>query len=566
MTTTANKSKRTVKAADLFCGAGGTSTGLALACAELGLGLSLLAVNHWQVAIDTHSQNHPNVEHYCTDINTTDPRKLVPSGRLDLLVASPECTHHSIARGGKPINDQSRASAWRIVEWASQIEIKNLLIENVKEFQTWGPIGANGRPLKRKRGETYHAFLNALRSLGYIVEARVLNAANYGDPTSRERLFVIARKGRKSFHWPEPTHTRDGRETLFHKPQKWRAAREIIDWDLPGESIFTRKRPLSPNTMARIFAGLQKYCGLPFIVPKESGVKRVRSVDQPLQTITTESRGIGLCTPFILPNEGFYRGNAPRSLDEPLPTVTQRGGGALIQPYLVKFFGGHDAQSVDEPLPTICANYEHYGLAQPFVVELRNNQDSRSVDEPLSTVCANGNHQALCQPYIFAMNHGKDDVRIVDIDKPMPTITSVDAWGLAQPFLTRFNGNHNGRKDGAQRNYPVDAPLPTLDTSNRFGLVTPYLVKYNGTGGPMSVDDPLDTVTAKDRFGLVIPQLGAVLDIRFRMLQPHELAAAMSFPKTYFFAGNREQKVKQIGNAVPVGLARALCKAILSNG
>ena len=197
---------RKITVADLFCGAGGTSTGLRQACEHLGLKLNLLAVNHWDIAIQTHATNHPDAEHLCSTLDSVDPRKVVPSGRLDLLIASPECTHHSIARGGKPINDQSRASAWRIVEWCSQIRVDHVLIENVKEFQTWGPLGANGQPLKRQKGATYFAFLNALQSLGYTVEARVLNAADYGDATSRERLFIQARKGRKPIQWPQPTH------------------------------------------------------------------------------------------------------------------------------------------------------------------------------------------------------------------------------------------------------------------------------------------------------------------------------------------------------------------------
>ena len=186
------------------------------------------------------------------------------------------CTHHSIARGGKPINDQSRASAWRIVEWASQIRIEDILIENVKEFRTWGPLGANSRPLKRRKGETYFAFLNALRALGYTVEDRILNAADYGDPTSRERLFIRARLGKKPIIWPEPTHAPKGKASpdsnghlfeMAHTRQPHRTAREIIDWNLPGESIFTRKRPLKPNTLKRIFRGLEKFAGIPFIVP-----------------------------------------------------------------------------------------------------------------------------------------------------------------------------------------------------------------------------------------------------------------------------------------------------------
>jgi DNA (cytosine-5)-methyltransferase 1 len=603
------RKSKTIIAADLFCGAGGTSTGLRQACEAAGVKLNLIAVNHWDIAISTHTHNHPDADHLCTNLDSVDPRKVVPSGKLGLLVASPECTHHSIARGGKPINDQSRASAWRIVEWASQIRIENILIENVKEFRTWGPLGTNGRPLKRRKGETYFAFLNALRALGYTVEDRVLNAADYGDPTSRERLFIRARLGRKSILWPEPTHgpaakAKPGNNgQLFetsHTRKPYRTAREIIDWTIPGESIFTRKRPLKPNTLNRIFKGLEKFSGIPFIVP----------------------------------NFGEREGQQPRthSIDRPLPAVTGHGAGALIQPYLVKFFGGQHSQSVDAPLPTITANYEHYGLAQPFIVELRGGQDARSLDKPLSTITTKGMHHGiaepyivvlrnhadaqsvddplrtlttggnfgLAQPFILAMEHGGN---IRSIDKPLNTITTAKggAHGIVEPFLVKFHGDHQGRQDGQNRNHSLDDPLPTLDCSNRFGLaepfiiptnhgkdershdinrpmptitsvdawglIEPYLVKYNGTGGAMPVNEPLDTVTAKDRFGLVEPHITegqlALLDIRFRMLQPHELAAAMSFPRNYVFTGNREQKVKQIGNAVPVNLAKALCASIL---
>ncbi|MFN7929865.1 MAG: DNA cytosine methyltransferase [Blastocatellia bacterium] len=534
--------RKKITAADLFCGAGGTSTGLQLACKALGYDLNLVAVNHWQIAIATHSKNHPEAEHFCTNLDNVDPRKLVPSGKLDLLVASPECTHHSNARGGKPVNDQSRASGWRVVEWASQIRIETILIENVKEFRSWGPIGTNGKPLKKRKGELYFAFLNALRALGYIVEERILNAADYGAPTSRERLFIQARLGRKAIGWPERTHAPKDKVQqalpLFKTSstlKPYRPAREIIDWTIPSRSIFNRKKPLKPNTLARIYAGLQKFSGIPFIVPKE-GDDRIRSIDRPLQTITTQSRGIG-----------------------------------LVQPFLVKFYGGHDAQSLDKPLPAVTANYEHFGLAQPFIVVLRNNMGAASIDNPLSTIATSGAHHGLCQP-----------------------------------FITRFQGNHDGRSDGNQRNHSLEEPLPTLDTSNRYGLVSPFLVqtmhgqddypgrrvhsldqpiktitagddgwaiaepflvKYNGTAKAASIDEPIDTLSTKDRFGLVEPRLEgspiAVLDIHFRMLQPHELAAAQGFPKSYVFVGNREDQVKQIGNAVSVEMAEALLKTIL---
>ncbi len=207
--------QRTLRAADLFSGAGGTSSGLSAACQSLGLKLDLLAVNHWPIAISSHSKNHELARHLCASLDSVDPRQVVPGGRLDLLIAAPECIFHSRARGGKPINDQLRASPWLILRWLEAIHVEAFLIENVPDFRRWGPLGANGKPLKRRKGETYRAFLTALRALNYTVEDRVLRACDYGDPTIRERLFIIGRRGQKPIRWPEPTHSPDGATTLF---------------------------------------------------------------------------------------------------------------------------------------------------------------------------------------------------------------------------------------------------------------------------------------------------------------------------------------------------------------
>ena len=380
---------KTIRAADLFCGAGGASTALRRACERLGLKLETVAINHWPTAIETHTLNHPGVRHICASVESVDPRQAVPGGRLQLLLAGPECTHHSSARGGRPINDQSRASAWHILRWLELLRVDNVLIENVPEFQTWGPLGTNGRPLKRRKGETYRAFLAAVESLGYRVEARVLNAADYGDPTTRKRLFIQARRGNRPITWPAPTHSRTGGRTLFGETKRWRPAREVIDWSLPSQSIFGRKKPLSPKTMARIVAGLRRF------------------------------------------------------------------GGEQLEPFLV------------------CM--EHQGSI-------------RSVDQP----------------------------------------------------------------------------LPTITTSNPIGLVEPFVASYYGTKNLSPVSAPLPTVTTKDRFALVLPMVdGRVLDIRLRMLKPHELARAMSFGDDYRFAGNQGDQVKQIGNAWPCRLGQALIGELL---
>jgi len=439
-------------AADLFCGAGGTSTGLLLAAAERNVSVRLLAINHWRLAIETHLLNHPDVFHLCESLDHIDPTEVVPGGRLQILCASPECTHFSRARGGKPRSDQSRASAWKVVDWVNKLHVENLLIENVAEFADWGPLRKDGKPMKSRKGATFNAFLTALDASGFHIEWRIVNCADYGDPTTRKRLFIMGCRDRKP-RWPAPTHA-----------GHWRAAREVIDWNLKGESIFERKRPLSANTMRRIVAGLRKFGGSAFVVSwdQQSGTG-LRSADAPLTTLTTKAR---------------------------------------------------------------------HGVVEPFLVNLRGTEDShistsaRSIDQPVPTLTAAGEHVALVEPFLI------------------------------------------GQQSCAAAR-PVSQPVPTVATSGAIALVEPFLLKYYGTSvEAQSIREPLATVTTRDRFGLCQPECTVagkryVLDIRFRMLQPHELSAAMSFPNSYKFSGNREDQVKQIGNAVPVNTARALCGALL---
>lgn len=466
--------------ADLFCGAGGTSTGLLQAAKELNQQVHLVAINHWELAISTHSENHPQVEHFNTDLQNIDPRQVVPSGKLRLLVASPECTHFSRARGGKPMSKQSRASVKYVLKWVNSLDVEDVLIENVPDFQDWGPLyrsctcGAGvkadkhlkkchyEKPIRNRKGEYFHRFMRKMEQGGYKVSYRLLNAADYGDPTTRRRLFIIARKY-QPIRWPEPSHHKNGGD-MFGASPRWKAAREIIDWSIKGESIFNRKRPLAANTLRRIWAGLMKYGGKAFVIGQQSGA-------------------------------------APREVDQPIPTIA--GAGAI----------------------------------------------------------------SLIESFIMPVNHGKNDMRSYSLNNPMPTITSVDAWPIVEPFLVSF---HSENKTQKPRTHSVDRPLPTVHAGGiGFGLAEPFLVEYYGNGATSSVDEPIKTLTGHDRFGLVEPltfeHAGKkyLLDIHFRMLQPHELARAMSFPVDYRFHGNREQVVKQIGNAVPVELAKALCICLL---
>lgn len=523
-----------IQAADLFCGAGGTSTGLLEAAKELNQRVELVAINHWELAISTHSQNHPSVDHFNSDLQNIDPCQVVPSGKLRLLVASPECTHFSRARGGKPVSNQSRASVKYVLRWMKSLDIEDVLIENVPDFRDWGPLDSKTlKPVKKRKGEYFQRFIFKLEQIGYTVDHRILNAADYGDPTTRKRLFIIARK-HQPIRWPEPTHHKAGGDMFGSRP-RWRAAREIIDWSIKGESIFKRKRPLAENTLRRIWAGLLKYGGKAFVIGQQSGAV-ARDVDQPIPTIAGAD-AISLIEPFIVTtNWTATNRSQPRSVDDPIPAITGQGQIGLVQPFIIPFFGERDGQ---EPR-------------------------THSIDDPLPAVTSHG-AGALIEPFIMPVNHGKDDHRHYSLDNPMPTITSVDAWSLVEPYLVEFHGG----KGNENRVVSIDSPLPTQTTSNRFGLAEPFLVEYYGTGQASSVDEPIKTLTGRDRFGLVEPLTFSyngkkyLLDIRFRMLQPHELARAMSFPDDYRFTGNREQVVKQIGNAVPVKLAKQLCKCLL---
>lgn len=633
--------------ADLFCGAGGVTTGAMAALDKLGRTYRFVAVNHWDIAIETHSFNHPEAHHACQSIASIHPEDLVPGRRLKILFASPECTDHSNAKGGKPRSNQKRADAWLLMRWIQHLYVENIIIENVKEFVNWGPLTALNKPDKRYRGDYFRQFLAALE-VNYTVEWKILNAADFGDATTRERFFLIAKRGKgKKINWPEQTHA--SRKVLakmqpdmFGKNEllPWRSAREIIDWDLKGKSIFGRKKALSDNTMKRIFAGLFRYSLKPFIVPQYSS-QGPRDIEEPVNTITTTSRGVGMVDPYLVnlkntdrrdrsideptftqtsagqhqavvePFVLTMRGDKPqnREIDEPVPTLLTGNPQYVVEPEAFTISAGGPklgAKTVDEPLRTVLTR-DHQGLVETesFIIGQQSAAAPRPVSEPIPTVAQAG-AIALVEPqaYLFNIAHnGKDcDEKRHESycrlpDEPLPTIAGKGMFALIEPYLVQFFGEREAQEP---RTRSADDPLWTVTAQGRMGvvepymvnmkaagrqdrsiddptftqcaknhqyLVEPYIVKFYGNGENVaSVDDPLGTVTTKERFGLCIPQIGVVIDIRFRMLQPHELAAAMSFPKDYHFAGNRENKVKQIGNAVPVRLAEALCRAVLEKG
>lgn len=451
---------RTWQAADLFAGGGGASTGLAMAIREKGGNVELVAINHDPEAVRTHELNHPWATHFCQDVEKVNPQEAVPSGHLDLLVASPSCTHHSNALGGKPRNFQDRDDARIISSWAYRLHIDNILVENVPEFRNWGPLDENDQPIKAKKGQNFQAWLRGLKALHYNTDYRVLNAADYGDATSRKRFFLIARKGDSPVSWPVPTHDRKGANGL----KKWRAAREIIDWSMQGESIFERPKPLSPNTLRRILEGIRRFGGpaaQPFIIQMENG-GHLDSIDSPLRTITANRKG---------------------------------GTAALVQPFLSVYHGGNPKR-----------NY--------------------SVNDPIGTIDTQ-NRYSLIQPFILIQGSG------------------------GAPRLT-------------------DDPIPSTPTKGAHALVEPYLVEYYGNGTARDIEEPVPTIPTKDRFALIQPEIRGNgtsfrMDIRYRMLQPHELAAAMGFPAGYRFTGTKTDSVRMIGNAVAVHMAKSLISSLLES-
>ena len=534
---------RTYLVADLFCGAGGSSTGAQRAITETGGTMDLVAINHWNTAIATHTANHPTARHLVEDVSLVDPEAVVEEGRLDLLMASPECKFYSRARGGKPIHDQGRMNPWAIHNWLTKLDVNCVLIENVPEFVDWGPLDPDGRPEKAHKGEHFQAWFLTFHALGYQAEWRMLNAADFGDATTRVRFFLLARKDGNPVVWPEPSHAK-GDTGMFPGRLPWRGAREIIDWANPGRSLLDdpkyHRKPLSEKTLRRIARGLERFggplaplyiqlldlpsdapaapseasdgVGKPFILNRngENGTSRCHSVEAPMPTAT--GRGAGYLIELeAMPFHGSRRQNmVPRDVDQPIHTVTTRDGGYLVQPVAVPFVcanrNNNVPKSVDQPIPP--ATSSHGGgsflvepAVQPFLLGQQSGGAPRSTDEPAPTVAGAG-AVSLVQPLVVEY-YGQSYAR--EIDQPLSAVTSMNKHGLVKPTLVEYYG----RSDGAD----IDEPLPTLTTKARHGLVNPTLVEVNH-GGPeaddhrtRAVDEPPGTLTSKRGIGLAQPVL-----------------------------------------------------------
>lgn len=526
----ARRGRRVLNTVDLFCGAGGATTGLELALRRLGLRHKGLAINHWRVAVDTMLANHPDVDTKQMSIEEAVPADLVPKGaKIDLLWASPSCTHHSRAKGGKPRSNQLRAQPELILTWLDQLFVRRVIVENVPEFVEWGPLGADGRPIERLKGACFRAWIVALEARNYLVEWRVLNCADYGDATTRRRFFLQAvRRGAGRIVWPEPGYAENPEPDLWGRtPKRWRGVRECLDLSDVGRSIFDRSRPLAKNTLRRIAAGLRKYCGIEF------------QMDMLGADGGDESR--------------------VRSLDE--PCVTQAAGGnrtAIVRPFLMRFNRNGSAEDVESPLSVVAAGGQHHALCQPLVVDHFKNGEARPADAPIG---AQTTHErfSVVQALAVDLSHPgdkSDASRVAPADKPLRSQTT--RANTAAAFLITEQANNAPRA--------LDAPLRSQTTVRKDFLVQPLVLGQQGGAQARPASEPCPTIATSGAIRLALPVLadGRVVDVRMRMLKPSELAAAHSFPPEYKLTGTRTEQVKQIGNSVPCRTAAALCEAALS--
>lgn len=495
---------------DNFAGGGGASTGM-----ELGLNRHVdIAINHDPAAIDMHRVNHPETKHYCESVWDVDPVEACEGRPVGLAWFSPDCKHFSKAKGNRPVDKNIRGLAWVAVRWAALVPVRMMMLENVEEFMTWGPVveSENGKfkPCPERKGETFDAFVKVLttglnrdhpawseivealgsefphydrleKGLGYQLDYRVLHACDYGAPTIRKRFFLVARNDGQPIEWPAKTH---GPEGSGLKP--YASAADIIDWSIPVKSIFNRKRPLADKTMERIAKGLNKFVlssEAPFVVPEHC------------------------TTPFVT---------------ECANASSQRN------------------MPANEPLRTICAQVKggHFALVTAFMTKFRAGSVGYEVDSPVHTITSGG-------------------------EQKRPGTANTQA--VVTSHMVKMRGTNIG--------HSTDEPVHTISAGGfHIGEVRAFLLKYYGTSYGESCDSPIGTVTTKDRFGLVTVkgEEYQIVDIGMRMLEPHELFAAQGFPEDYKISHNSEGKklskasqVARCGNAVCPPVAQALVEANL---
>jgi len=483
---------------DNFAGGGGASTGI-----EAAMGRKVdVAINHDEAAIAVHSANHPETEHYCQSIYKVDPLDATAGAPVLLAWFSPDCKHHSKAKGGKPRDKNIRDMAWVVPHWIERLGAwkggtltrperapQVIMLENVEEFRHWGPLDKDGKPIPERKGEEFKLWITRIRRLGYKVEHRELRACDYGAPTTRKRLFLIARRDVHPIVWPEPTHgAPDSEDVKAGRKLPWRTAAECIDWSIACPSIFDRKTPLKPNTCKRIAAGVMRYvvdAAKPFIVPvtHAGGEGRVYAPDEPLPTVTGANRGeMAAVSPTLAPFVTTTRNSQKpwTAADEPMHTVVANGAHKnVVAPTLVSVAhgdsGGRREYPATDPLGTVTAKGNPHALAAASLVKLRRNSHGEDVAAPLGTVNAGGQHHGVIGATLIQTGYGEragQSPRALDPAAPLGTVVAGGGKHAAcAAFLHKYRPNSVGSA--------MDAPMPTV-TANSF-------VKRGGGAPPISV-------------------------------------------------------------------------------
>lgn len=520
---------------DNFAGGGGASTGI-----EQALGRSVdIAINHDIDAIRMHETNHPHTKHYCESVWEIDPRKATNGQPVGLAWFSPDCKHFSKAKGGKPVEKAIRGLAWVAVRWAATVQPRVIMLENVEEFKTWGPLTSEGKPCKKRSGKTFRSFTNALKRLGYEVEFNELRACDYGAPTIRKRLFMIARRDGQPIQWPKATHgDPKSAPVKSGKLKPYNTAADIIDWSITCPSIFDRKKPLAENTLRRIARGIQKFV-----------------IDNP--------------EPFIvrIGQTGFGGDGMQYQVTDPLTTITSKAEHLLIAPHIERQFSNSEGNAADTPLGTITAGGGgKTALCAALIAKHNTGATGHKADDPLHTITGRGTQLQVTAAFLSKYYGPKspNEVRGQKLPEPVHTVTTGNRHSLVTSHLIKLRGT-------SQHGQPITDPMPTITAGgNHVGEVRAFLLKYYGTNIGLDINTPIHTVPTRDRFGLVTVhgEDYQIVDIGMRMLQPHELFAAQGFPADYIIdrdhtgkTFSKDKQVARCGNSVCPSVAEALVKA-----
>ncbi|MBG0871859.1 DNA cytosine methyltransferase [Burkholderia sp. 9777_1386] len=559
---------------DNFAGGGGASTGL-----ERAFGRPVdVAINHDPEALAMHAANHPHTAHHCESVFDVDPVAITGNQPVGLVWLSPDCKHFSKAKGGKPVSKKIRGLAWIALRWAATVKPRVIMLENVEEFVTWGPLSADGRPCPKNRGRTFRSFVNALARHGYRVEHRELRACDFGAPTIRKRLFLVARRDGLPIVWPTPTHG-DPKSTAVRAGalQPWCTAADCIDWSIPCPSIFERERPLKDATLRRIARGIMKFVvnsADPFIV-KFSQNSTGQTLDEPIHTVMAGAPRFGLVVPTVMhiTHQGDDR---TRPADAPLATITtaQRGEQALVAATLIQTgYGERSGQAprvpgLDKPLGTIVAGGAKHAAVTAFLAKHYGGVTGTRIDVPAGTVTTSDHHSVVTAQLVGCGGRAAQS-RPRDASEPTATVTAKADTAVIASHLVKLRGTC---RDGA----PADEPLHTISAGGtHHAEVRAFLIKYYGEGGQwQDAREPMHTIPTRDRIGLVTihGEDYAIVDIGMRMLTPRELARAQGFPDSYVLDPvvngkplSKSAQVRMIGNSVCPDVATALIRANFSH-